>query len=132
VHYLLFILAFLWFAFIAPLKVTVAVCISLLIVTSVVKATASAVIGPSTYKEAFKSIGLAFVFMVVAGFTLISFTSGMGRGAPGLLVLCGFLAAYIFGFKFGLGASFGSSSIIAAVSTAVSGVLFFILKPMLS
>lgn len=131
-HYLLFIFAFIWFAFIAPLKVTLAICLSLILVTSIVKATATAVVGSTTFGDSFKSVGVAFVFLGIALFTLISFSRGTGQGAPAILVLSGFLVAYILGFKVGLGASFGASAIIAAVSTAVSGALFFGLKPLLS
>ena len=127
-HYLLFIFAFIWFAFIAPFKITVAVCVSLLIVTSVVKATTNAVAGSSTYPEAFKSIGLAFAFMAIALFTLFSFNMGTGQGAPLMLVLGVFLVSYILGFKVALGTSFGASAVIALVSTAVSGVLFLIVR----
>ena len=123
-HYLLFIFALIWFAFMAPLKVTVTVCASLLVVTSLVKATAEATVGSCTFQEALKSICLAFVFMAVAAFFLISFNKGTGQGAPLVLVLAGFLCSYILGFKVAIGASFGASAIIAGVATAVSGVLY--------
>ena len=131
-HYLLFIFAFIWFAFIAPLKVTLAICLSLILITSIVKATATAIVGSTSFRDSFKSVGLAFMFLGIALFTLISFSKGAEQGAPILLVLSGFLVAYILGFKVGLGASFGASAIIAAVSTTVSGALFFCLKPLLS
>ena len=131
-HYLLFILAFIWFAFIAPLKVTLAICLSLILIVSIVKTTATAVMGSTSFGDSFKSIGLAFVFLGIALLALISFSKDTGQGAPAILVLPGFLAAYILGFKVGLGASFGASTIIAAVSTAVSGALFFGLKPLVS
>jgi len=131
-HYLLFTLAFLWFAFIAPMKVTLAVCVSLLLVTSLVRVVASRVIGPTTYLEAFKAICLAFVFLVIGIVLLSSFTATAGQGAPLVLVIVGFLAAYVLGFKVGLQANFGSSAVVAGVSTLGSVVLFLVLKPLLS
>jgi hypothetical protein len=134
-HYLLFVFAFLWFAFIAPLKVTLAVVLSLLIVTSVVKATANAVLGESSYSESFKSIAFSFIFLGIALFTLLGFSKGAGvngfSGLSGIAVLGGFLTAYILGFKVGLGASFGASAIVALVSTVVSGMLFYAFKSLL-
>jgi hypothetical protein len=133
-HYLMFGFAFLWFAYLAPLKITLAVCISLLLVTSIVKATATAVIGHASFKEVLRSVALAFAFMGVALFTLISFSKGTGmtdfHGISALSIFSAFLASYILGFKFGLGATFGSSAIIAGVSTTISGALFFILRPL--
>lgn len=131
-HYLLFIFAYLWFAFIAPFKVVVAVSLSFLLVLTVVKVTATAVVGNTTFNEAFKSVALSFAFLAVALFTLISFNKGTGGGAPLLFVVPAFLGAYILGFKMGLSANFGASSIIAGVSTAISVLLYFVLKPLLS
>jgi len=129
-HYLLFTLAFLWFAFIAPLKVTLAVCVSLLLVTSLVRVVASKVIGPTTYVEAFKAICLAFVFLVIGVVLLSSVTAT--SGAPLVLIILGFLVAYVLGFKLGLQASFGSSAVVAGISTVGSVVLYLVLKPLLN
>ncbi len=116
----------------APLKVTVGVCVSLLMITSLVKATAQAAVGTCTYQEAWKAICLSFVFLAIAAFFLISFGKGTGQGAPLVLVLAGFLCSYIFGFKVAIGASFGVSTIIAAVATAGSGILFVVVRSLVA
>jgi hypothetical protein len=131
-HYLVFTLALLWFVAVAPVKVAIAVCLSLILITSVVKATATTVIGETSFSDSFKSVSLAFVFLAIALLGMITLSKGADQGMPAVLVLPAFLVAYVFGFKVALGANFGSSAIIAGVSTAVSAALFFILKPLLS
>jgi len=132
-HYLLFLGAFLFFAFIAPLKITLAACLMLLLVTTVIRFTTRAVAGvESSYSEAAKAMALSFFFLVIAFFTLLSFASGTGvnqfTGLAGYLVALVFFAAYVLGFKLSLGISFVASGLIAVVSTVVSTALFFALK----
>lgn len=129
-HYLLFIGAFLFFAFIAPLKLTLATCALLLIVTTIIRLTTRAVAGvDSSYSEAAKAMALSFVFLVVSFFALFSFVKGTGvthiTGLAGYLVFGAFLVSYILGFKLSLGLSFGASSVVAVISTVASTVLFF-------
>jgi hypothetical protein len=129
-HYLLFIGAFLFFAFISPLKLTLATCALLLIVTSVIRITTRAVAGiDSSYGDAAKAMGLSFFFLVLSFFALFSFVKGTGvreiSGLGGYLVFAAFLVSYILGFKLSLGLSFGASSVVAVISTVASTVLFF-------
>ncbi|OOG44164.1 hypothetical protein [Polaromonas sp. A23] len=128
-HYLLFIGAFLFFAFIAPLKVTLATCAMLLIVTAVIRFTTRAVAGvESSYGEAAKAMGLSFFFVVIAFFVLLSFSTGTGvtqfTGLAGYLVFVAFLLSYVLGFKLSLGLSLGVSAIVAVISTVASTALF--------
>jgi hypothetical protein len=132
-HYLLFLGAFLFFAFIAPLKVTLAACLLLLVVTTVVRFTTRAVAGvESSYGEAAKAMALSFFFLVIAFFTLLSFATGTGvtqfTGLAGYLVFLAFFVAYVLGFKLSLGLSFVASGVVAIVSTAASMALFFALR----
>jgi hypothetical protein len=128
-HYLLFIGAFLFFAFIAPLKITLAACLMLLLVTTAVRFTTRAVAGvASSYGETAKAMALSFFFVVIAFFTLLSFSKGTGvtqfTGLAGYLVFFAFLGAYVLGFKLSLGLSFVASSVVAVVSTVASTALF--------
>jgi hypothetical protein len=132
-HYLLFLGAFLFFAFIAPLKVTLAACLMLLVVTTVVRFTTRAVAGvESSYGEAAKAMALSFFFLLIAFFTLLSFATGTGvtqfTGLAGYLVFLAFFVAYVLGFKLSLGLSFVASIVVAMVSTATSMALFFALR----
>jgi hypothetical protein len=133
-HCLLFIGAFLFFAFIAPLKVTLATCLLLLLVITVVRFTTRAVAGvDASYAEATKAVGLSFFFLVVAFFVLLSFAKGTTgvmefTGLSAVLVFGAFFAAYVLGFKFSLGLPFGSSAVVAVISTAASTVLFLVLR----
>jgi hypothetical protein len=139
-HYLLFIGAFLWFAFIAPLKVTLATSVLLVLITGVVTTTTRLVSGVQpSYGDAAKAVALSFFFLAIALFTLLSFfvgTSSTGlniqiTGLAAWTVLAALLAAYTLGYKFSLGLSFGASAVIAAVSTGVSTVLFLVAKAIL-
>jgi hypothetical protein len=128
-HYLLFIGAFLFFAFIAPLKVTLATCVMLFLVIAVVRFTTRAMAGvDSSYAESAKAVGLSFFFLVIAIFVLLSFAKGTGitnfTGLAGYLVFMTFFVAYVLGFKLSLGISSGASAVVAVVSTVLSTALF--------
>lgn len=132
-HYLLFIAAFLFFAFIAPIKVTLVTCVLMLLITTTVKVSARLIADAETsYGEAFKAVGFAFFFLLVVLFTLVSFSKGTGisqfSGLPALGVIAAFFAAYIAGFRLGLGVTFGASAAIALVSTIISTILVFVFK----
>ena len=130
--YLLLSLAFFWFAFIAPAKTVIAVCATALVMVSIVKLVSSAVVGKAaSFGEAFKAIGLSAAFMAVTLFTYMSFSAGTGQGVPLVLAASGFLISYILGFRFGLGTSFGASTVIAFITTAISVGLFVAVKPIL-
>ena len=134
-HYPLFVVAFTFFAFLAPLKVTLITCATLLMITTVVKISAQSVVGLSfSFGEAFKAVALSFFFLVVALFTLFSFSIGTQAqisGLPVLGVLAGFFSAYILGFKWGLGTTFGASAVIALISTLISTLFLWIGKSLL-
>ncbi|AKJ29066.1 hypothetical protein [Caldimonas brevitalea] len=128
-HYLLFIGAFFFFAFTAPLKVTLATCILLLLVTTIIRFTTRAVAGiEPSYGEALKAVGLSFFFLVLAFAALLSFAAGTGisnfTGLAGHLVFFAFFAAYVLGFKLSLGISAGASAVVAIVATVASTALF--------
>ncbi len=132
-HYLLFVGAFLFFAFIAPLKVTLATCLLLLIVMTIIRVMTKAVAGAeSSYAEAAKAVGLSFFFLVVAVLALLNFSSNTGitqfTGLAAGLVFFVFFAAYVLGFKLSLGIPFGPSAVVAVVSTVASTVLFLVFR----
>jgi hypothetical protein len=126
--YLIFLIPFLFFAYIAPPPVTAAACLSIVLVTLVIKGVTRIVSGINpSFGEAFKAVILSFIFLMVAMFTLFSLSKGTGTshfsGLSGWAVAGALLSAYVLGFKVSLGTSFGASAVIAVVSTAVSNVL---------
>ena len=135
-QYLLHIGAILWFAFIAPLTVTLATCLFVLVILSIVRFSAQAVTGvQATYGEAAKAVSLSFVFLVIAIFTWVSLSLGVPKGVSiqisglgGYAVFGATLAAYILGFKVGLGISFGASAVIALISSVASTVAFILIR----
>ena len=132
-HYLLFIGAFVFFAFMAPLKLTVAVCALVLFVTVVVKISAQVVAGASpTVSESFKAVFYASLFVALALLAFVSFSSGTGihhvDGLPALAAMAGLFVAYTLGFQLGIGTSFGASAVIALISTLLSGAILWSVK----
>lgn len=132
-HYLLFIGAFLFFAFMASLKLTLATCVLLALVCVVVRYVTRLVAGVDcSYGDALKAVGLSFFFLVLAFLALLSFAKGSGvtqfTGLAGHLVFVAFFAAYVLGFKISLRLSTGASAVVAVVSTAVSTGLFLMLR----
>jgi hypothetical protein len=78
-HYLLFIGAALFFAFMAPVKLTVAVCALVLFVTVVVKISAQVIAGTSpALGDAFKAVFYASLLVALALLAFMSFSSGTG------------------------------------------------------
>lgn len=135
-QYLLLIGAILWFAFIAPLKVTLATCLFVLVILSVVRFSARAVTGiHASFGEAAKAVSLSFIFLAIAIFTWASFSLGVPRGVSiqitgiaSYAVFAFTLAAYALGFKLGLGISFGASIIVALISSAASTIAFMLIR----
>jgi hypothetical protein len=117
----------------ASWQFTVSLAVSLIVITLVVKFTASTVIGSVTLGDSFKSAAMAFTFLGLAIIGLVWAFQGKAvfEGTAALLVLAGLFAAFVFGFKSVFGSTFGASSTIAVVSTVVSGALFYLLKPYL-
>ena len=132
-HLLLFVGAFLFFAFIAPLKVTLAVSALLVVVPLVVMGSARVVANTSaSYGEAFKSVALAVMFLALSLFTLVSFSRGTGvsqfEGLSGWVVLGFLLGSYVLGFKVGLSISLVGSVLVALASTLVSGGMLWVVR----
>ena len=134
-HYLLLIAAMLWFAFVAPLKVTLATTLFVLLTLMLVRLAAHAVIGMQvSFGEAAKAVSLSFVFLAIVLFTLISFyygPKGVNIHLSGLATYAVFgstLAAYILGYKIGLGITFGASAVIALVSSVASVAAFLLIR----
>lgn len=142
-HYALFIGTLLWFAAIAPLKITLATCLFLLLVMSIVRFSVQAVAGvQSSFGDVAKAVGLSFFFLAIAIYTLVSFSTFTGHrhftwlGAYAVVVAMPVTqilipVAYILGFKLGLGVSFGASAIIALISTIASAVAFILFRSLL-
>lgn len=136
-HYLLFVGAILFFAFMTPLKLAVAVCALVLVVTVVVKVSAQVVSGSSpTLGESFKSVFYASLLVALALLAFVSFSSGTGihhvEGWPAVAVLVGLFVAYTLGFQIGIGTSFGASAVVALISTLVSGAILWSVKSLAS
>lgn len=130
-HNLLLIGALLFFAFIAPLKTTATFVSVVLLVSLAVKISAQALGNVSvTLRQSFRSVAYSLAFVVIAMFTLGSFSVGTGvtqfTGGAGVAVLVGLFLAYSLGFMVGLGTTLGASGGIAFVSTLVSGVLLWL------
>ena len=121
------------FAVFAPLKVTLSLLATIGIISLVVKLTAAKIMGPISITDAVRSVAWAFSLLGVAVLCLL--WAGQGQlqveGVTAVALLCGLFAAFILGFKIGLEASFGRSAAIAAISTAVSSLLLFALRPVL-
>ena len=129
--YLFLSFALLAVAAFASLRTTLSLLVCLAIVTLVVKATATKFIGSVTLMDAARSVASSAVSLALAVSALLLVTGGQlqPEGIAALALLALLFAAFVFGFKVSLGATFGASAAIAAVSTLVSGVLLFVLKP---
>lgn len=135
-HYLLLIGAVLWLLFLVPIKVTLATSLSLLLVTSIIRHLAYSMSGVAvSLGDAVKAICNSFLFLVIAIFTLLSFLKGSGvthiSGLPGFAVFGVFLAAYVLGFQTSLRLSFGTSAVIALLSTLASTGAFLLARGIL-
>ncbi|SFP70822.1 hypothetical protein SAMN05216567_10883 [Variovorax sp. OK605] len=129
-HYLLFIGALLFFAFMTPVKLAVAVGALVLFVTVVVKVSAQVVGGVSpTLGESFRSVFYASLLVALALLAFLSFTGGVAvhhvEGWPAVAVLAGLFVAYTLGFQLGIGTSFGASAMVALISTLLSGAILW-------
>lgn len=129
-HYLLFIGALLFFAFMTPVKLAVAVGALVLFVTVVVKVSAQVVAGVSpTLGESFRSVFYASLLVTLALLAFLSFTGGVAvhhvEGWPAVAVLAGLFVAYTLGFQLGIGTSFGASAMVALISTLLSGAILW-------
>jgi hypothetical protein len=124
-HYVLLVIAFALFVFVAPGKAIAAVCALMLVTAYVVKVSTKAVTGAApSYGEALKAVGLALLLLAIAKLTMASFSIGTGIGdlvgIPDAAMSLGFLASYVAGFSIALGVTFFPSILIALASTAAS------------
>ncbi|MDP9895523.1 hypothetical protein J2W32_004621 [Variovorax boronicumulans] len=132
-HYLLFVGALIFFAFMTPLKLAIAVCALVLFVTVVVKVSAQVVAGVSpSLGESFKSVFYASLLVALVLLAYMSFSSGTGihhvAGLPAIAVMAGLFVAYTLGFQIGIGTSFGASAVVAIISTLLSGAILWSVK----
>lgn len=129
-HLFVIMLAFLCFAALAPLHVTITAVIILILIPTIVRYTAKALAGTEpTFVQAFKAVALSLFFVALSALMLGAAMGGIqATGVFAYLLLGGFFAAYVLGFKVSLGTSFGASSAIAAVSTVVSVGALWLLK----
>jgi hypothetical protein len=132
-QYLLLAVVAVGFAAFAPIKVTLSLVACIGIVSLVVKITATKLIGPVAMKDAFRSVAWAFALLAAAVVGVLWVNQGQLQveGVAAIALVCGLFAAFVLGFKIGLQASFGSSAAIAAISTVVSSLLLFALRPVL-
>ncbi|WP_154067107.1 hypothetical protein [Pseudomonas sp. CC6-YY-74] len=130
---LLLIAAFIFFVAIAPIKTTITFAALMLLILCVVKISTRIVTGNNvSLVEAFKAVGLSLLFACIAVFALTSFSSATGihsfTDAAAIVVIGLLFSSYIAGFSVALGTTFGSSTAIAAIATAASGVLIAVAK----
>jgi len=130
---LLFIFAFLFFAFIAPFQTTVGLAASFLLVVITVRLTAREVSGaPASWGDALRAVCLSFLLVLLAGVLVFKFSGVTGIrhfSGLGLVLLLGvFLLAYVLGFTFSLGISLGASFLVALLAAVVSTGVVWVLR----
>lgn|SRR3990167_1553460 len=131
--YLLLIAAFIFFAAMAPIKTTVTFLVLLTSILFVVKISTKFVSGNNvSLGDAFKAVGLSLFFACIALFTLTSFSNTTGihnfTDTAAIIVIGLLFSSYTAGFSVALGTKFGSSAVIASISTAVSIALIAVSK----
>jgi hypothetical protein len=127
-HYLLITGVTLLFMFTAPFKVTMFTAISLLMIGLAGQRIAQLATGaPVPAVDVFRSIGLAFTFVVALAFAFLS-AGGHFSGISVVLLLAAFLLAYVSGFKIGMGIGIVPASIVASAVTSISAALFFVFR----
>lgn len=120
--------AFVWLAFLAPPMVTAATIVSFFLVAMVGTRTVQAVTGAEVGMGAvLRSVGLAFIFVLIATVGLGSLLAKANMAVPLIAVL----AAYVLGFSIGLDVEFFPACIVAVVTTVVSAILFMLVKTIL-
>jgi hypothetical protein len=132
-QYLFLAFAALAVAAFAPLRVTLSLIAVIGVISLVVKITAGKIVGPISFKDAARSVAWAFSLLSAAVLCVLWATQGQlhVEGVAALVLICGLFAAFVFGFKISLEASFGASAAVAAVSTLISTALLFALRPVL-
>ena len=121
-HILLIILAYLAFAFGAPIKVTIATSIILLLVTLAIQYLTKSITDiQSSFSDAFKAIGLSFFFL----FLVLLFFASAVQNPISLILLAinpflipvGLFGAFALGFALSLRMTVAASSVVAALSS---------------
>nr|WP_315595669.1 hypothetical protein [uncultured Cupriavidus sp.] len=124
--YLLLIAAFLFMAFILPLKVTIGMVLLIVVIGFVVKIVARMVTGNDpTLGESLKAVALAVFFNAIISTALAKIAGGPVTGISALVAsVIGFLA-FALGFAMMLQATMKQSAVIALVSTPIAGVMLY-------
>jgi len=132
-QYLFLAFAALAVAAFAPVSITLSLVAVIGLVSLVVKVTATKILGPISVKDAARSVAWAFSLLAAAVIGVLWASGGQlhMEGIAALLLVGGLFASFVLGFKIALEASFGASAAIAAISTAVSAIALFALKPVL-
>jgi hypothetical protein len=135
-HYLLLIGFGLFVVFLAPLKVTAAILLTLVVVAVTVKVVTRTVAQTDvSLGSSLGAVALALAFAAIMLFTLFSFSVGTGItqffGLSAILVLAAFLASYVLGFKLALHLTWGSGSLVALIATVITAAFFFGLRRIL-
>jgi hypothetical protein len=135
-HTLLFIWAYIAFAFVAPAGVTAVTSAIILLTACAIQVIAKLVSGfQPSFMEAFKAIGLSFFFLFLAllFFASAFFSSAQGNSVALLIVLIfnvnpflvpfSLFAAFALGFSLSLRTTITSSMLIAALSSVFAALL---------
>ena len=117
-HYLVGIGAMMFFAFIAPRRVTAALIAVLLVTILVVKAVAERLAGMEvSVADSAKGVLLSAAFLLVGALavSLLHASTGIDRfvGAPAIAIILGLLAAFALGFKVAIGLSTGATAVVS-------------------
>jgi hypothetical protein len=121
------------FAVFAPLKVTLSVLVCAALIVQVVRLIATRLVGPVSIADAARSVAgsLTSLFLTVAFVLWASGGKVEVEGLASLALLGGLFAAFVFGFKYVLNATFAASATIATASTLVSALALLLLRPVL-
>jgi hypothetical protein len=124
-HYILIIIAFVWFAAVAPASMTFAAIAAWAMLSFVGARAVMLVTGARVETgEVLRSVGMAFVFagMTLYGMYLMLNTIDM------ILVMIAVLVAYVLGFSIGLDVDFGHAFIIALITSVASGGVYYLVR----
>jgi hypothetical protein len=134
VPYLFLTVAIVAIAAFASPKFSLSLLGCLVLVTTVVKVTATQIMGSVSIGAAARAVAWASLFPALAMLVLLLISKGSVQleGFAVVIVLFLLFTSFVLGFKISLGADFGTSATIAVVSTLVSSGLLYLLKPLLS
>jgi hypothetical protein len=117
----------------APLKITASLFLSIALVITVVKLTASKIAEPVSFGAAAQAVAWSCVLPALTLLAMLIQFKGVVRfeGVTGAVLLSVLFASFALGFKLSLNTTFNASARIAVVSTVVAGGLLFLLQPLL-